>query len=261
MQYLRTLAQTIPNVFIVLCVFLTVTAFAQENPCDPDLDPLSKNPLRYELRGDRCEGLYHRNKTSSILSLVSLTEFFEEYSLKSPQEIAIEWKVPKAQKARLRAQSIKQDLFYRMDTIRASSETSYRWPNDVLRKLSISRWDIGLIGWGLYSLDGHEQNVCLPLRVTQSREAVPSETYQVQLWPIQELEEVFISTATINPDGSPKTFLQDGEVLGYGFYPAKRVITFEIPKPEKPGIYYLEVGATLSSGGVVTIEYWFYHAG
>ena len=78
---------------------------------------------------------------------------------------------------------------------------------------------------------------------------------------MRELQEVFVSIATIKSDGSPARFVQDGKALGYGFYPAQRAITFDIPKPEKSGIYYLEIGATLSSGGVVTIEHWFYHAG
>ncbi len=256
----KKLSQLPGTLFLILfCQILTV--YAQENPCDPNLNPRSKDPLRYERRGDRCEGLYYQGKTSAALSLVSLTETFDEYNLKSAQPLLVEWNMPKAQKIQIRAQSVKPGLFYRMDTIRASGETAYRWPTDVLRPLSISRRDIGLVGWALYSLDGSNRNVYLPLRITQNRRTSSAQNYQVQIWPVRELQEVFVSIATIKSDGGPARFLQDGNALGYGYYPAERAITFKIPKPENPGIYYLEIGATLRNGGVVTIEHWFYHAG
>lgn len=57
------------------------------------------------------------------------------------------------------------------------------------------------------------------------------------------------------------SFLRDGEALEYGYYPAERDITIPITGLEIPGVYYLEIGATLKGGGVTTVELWFYHLG
>jgi len=262
MPHPHNLLPTIAGMLLLLFFGCTLPGYAQDNPCDPGLLPLSKGPLRYEQRGDRCEGLYYQDKASPMLSLVSLTESFEKYNLKSTQELVIEWKTPKnAQKVRLRAQSVKSSLYYRMDAIRASGATTYHWPLDVLQALSIVRCDIGLTAWTVRSLNGNSREVYLPLRITQTQPPSAAGNYHVQIWSVCELQEVFVSIAAIQPDGSTAQFLQDGKALGYGYYPAERAITFDIPKPEKAGIYYLEIGATLSSGGVATIEHWFYHAG
>ena len=254
------------NLFLVL-LFLLLFQFGQalpvsaaENPCDPNLPRPPDDPLGYQLRDDRCEGRYEL-EVGAPLQIVSLTESFEEYDLKSGEDLIVEWSVPRDQKVHLRAQGLKPRLYYRMDTVRNSGSTSYRWPTDILRALNISRGDMGVVAWARYSMNGVNRDVYLPLRIRQKQQAIQSKAYQVVLWPGRELEEVFVSVATVKADGSPGNFIKDGEALNYGYYPALRGIEFEVPKPERPGIYYLEIGATLRSGGVVTIENWFYHAG
>ncbi len=261
MFHTRTISQKIWLLFLGCLLYLAFTIRAQaENPCDPDLVQKSKDPLQYTLRGDRCEGIYYQN-TPPILGLVSLTESFEEFTVKSGRELVLEWSLPKAQEVQVRAQSVQPGLFYRMDTIRSAGESRYSWRVDVLQSLSLSRWDIGVIGWARYSFGGASRDVYLPLRIAQNQQPAASSTYQVLLWPARELNEVFVSIATISANGSPEQFLRDGKPLGYGYYPAERAIAFDIPKPQQPGIYYLEIGATLSNGGVISIEHWFYHAG
>ena len=238
----------------------SLPVFAAENLCDPNLSRPSNDPLGYQLRDDRCEGRYDFERGGTI-QIRSLTESFEDYNLKSSEDLIVEWGVPKEQKVHLRVQGLKPSVRYRMDTIRSPGSTSYRWPTDILRALNILRGDIGAVAWARYSMNEVSRDVYLSLRIRQKQQAVQSGTYRIVLWPDQELTEVFVSLATVKADGSPGNFIKDGEALNYGYYPAERGIEFEIPKPEKPGIYYLEIGATLRSGGVVTIENWFYHAG
>jgi len=255
------------NLFLVLSFLLLfqfgqlLPVYAAESPCDPNLPRKSGDQFGYQPRGDRCEGIYIFKPSSLILFIASFTESFEDYNLKSGEDLIVEWSVPKDQKVHLRAQGLKPRLYYRMDTVRNPGSTSYHWPIDILRALSIPRGDIGVVAWARYSMDGVGQDVYLPLQIGQKQRAVQSGSYRVVLWPGNELTEVFVSLATVKADGSPGNFIKDGEALNYGYYPAERGIEFEIPKPEKPGIYYLEIGATLRSGGVVTIENWFYHAG
>jgi hypothetical protein len=254
------------SLFLVLLLLLlfqfgqALPVSAAEDPCDPDLPRPSDDPLGYQLRDDRCEGRYDFDRGGTI-QIRSLTESFEDYNLKSGEDLIVEWSVPKDQKVHLRVQGLKPSVRYRMDAIRSPGSTSYRWPVDILRALNILRGDIGVVAWARYSMNGVGRDVYLPLQIRQTQQAVQSGVYRVVLWPDRELAEVFVSLATVKADGSPGNFIKDGEALNYGYYPAERGIEFEIPKPERPGIYYLELGATLRSGGVITIESWFYHAG
>ncbi|MCP4404561.1 MAG: hypothetical protein GY801_45575 [bacterium] len=260
----------------ILAVIATVCLFtgpassqllAQEkNPCDPGLPGALKDPLSYQVRGDRCEGRYAVNSQfwifSGVLRVVSFVESFEEYALGSGQDLLVEWSLPQPKEVSLRADALQAELYYRMDATPPANVTRYHWSTDILQALSISRNELGVIGWASYKFsNGMVEEVYLPLRITQSPPTKASSSYRIVIWPTQELNEVFVSVATLGSDGSPKNFILDGKALGYGYYPKERGIHFDIPKPEKPGIYYLQIGATFGKGGVVNIEHWFYHAG
>ncbi len=247
--------------FLLFQLVQPLPVYAQENPCDPDLDQSATDQLGYRLRGERCEGRYIQEVGSTILFPVSLTEFFEDYDLNSDEDLIIEWTVPTNQPVHLRAQGLRQRLYYRMDTVCSSDNPSYRWSTDILAALEISHGDLGITGWISYSVGENNREMYIPLRVRQQGEAKQIGTYQMILWPGKELTEVYISLATVNTDGSPKDFLKDGEALEYGYYPAFQGIEFEISGLEAAGVYYLEIGATLREGGSVITEHWFYHAG
>jgi hypothetical protein len=74
-----------------------------------------------------------------------------------------------------------------------------------------------------------------------------------------ELQEVFLTLDAVKGDQS--TVVKNGEPLAYGYYPAERPIEATVSPPAAAGIYRLEIGATHKSGGVSSIELWFYHAG
>jgi hypothetical protein len=235
--------------------------FAQEDPCDPDLDQSATDQLGYRLRGDRCEGRYIQEVGSTILFPVSLTKFFEDYDLNSGEDLIVEWTVLTDQTVHLRAQSLKYRCYYRMDTIRPPGDTSYRWPTGILAALEMLRKNVGVVGWTSYPVGGTDQDVYLPLQIGQEGNASQSRTYRVVLWPGRELAEVFISLAPVKADGSLGTFIKKGEPLEYGYYPAEQGIEFEISDLETAGVYYLKISTTLSEGGSEVIEHWFYHAG
>ena len=238
----------------------------EESPCDPGLPSALKDPLSYQERGDRCEGLYAVNSQlrifSGVLRVVSFVESFESYEPGAGKDLFVEWSAPQSKEVSLRAHALQSDLYYRMDATVREGEATYTWPTDILQALSISRNELGLLGWGSYKFsNGMVKDVYLPLRITQRPPANASSAYRIVIWPTQELTEVYVSVATLGADGSPKNFILDGKALGYGYYPKERGIHFDIPKPDKPGVYYLQIGASFGKGGVVNIEHLFYHAG
>ena len=250
------------GLFILLILELSSGYFidlsAQSN-CDPSLIKMSTGPLGYRERGDRCEGTYIKEVGSTTLFVASFTELFEQYDAKSGKPLQIEWdKLENNTGVRIRAQGVKQKLYYRMDSFRPAANTSYSWSTDMLASLNILKKDIGVIGTTRHSVGEVQRDVYLPLRITQQSNATRSGTYNLVLLPGVELSEIDISIAPVGPDGRPQKFIRDSEKLGYGYYPAERIIEIPISGLTSPGIYFMEIGATLRSGGVSTLELWFY---
>lgn len=233
------------------------TAAAQEEHCDPGLDRIS-SPLGYRPHEERCEGLYVQEVGSEDLVVLSFTEVFEEFDAAGGPDLRVEWEAPAEAPVRLRAQGVGK-RYYRMDTVRPAGTTSFLWPTDVLSGVGYTRQDIGVVGWTRATVGEVERQVYVPLRVTQGPSSAGPDGYRVVLQPGQELAEVYVSFAEVGEDGEPSRFLKDGDPLGYGFYPARRGVEIPLSGLGAPGVYYLEVGATVKGGGVTTVELWFYH--
>ena len=258
------------TVLLPLFFFWPISVSAQKGNdlCDPDLIKhtySSSNPHRYSPRGDppdRCEGIYVLQVANTPLFVASFTEFFEKYNTKADKDLIVEWSAPTSNNSiHIRSYGIKPKLYYRMDTKRKTKEKSYRWSTTTLADLGINYGDIGVIGWTQMLVGARAEEVYIPLRISQSRKQNPSKMYQVVLFPGRDLNEVFISLAKVRKDGKFGKFIKESEALGYGFYPAKRGIAFELSDLKEPGIYYVEIGATLRSGGTTAFELYFYHHG
>jgi hypothetical protein len=233
---------------------------ARERPgdCDPSL-PQVNTPLGYHDRGDRCEGVYVKEVSSTTLTVRSLTDGFESYDLKSAEPLVVEWARPPGKaNVRLRAQSLRRRVYYRMDAVEPPEKTAFKWSPDVLASVNIPSGELGVLAITKFTWDKLERDVYLPVRVQQSRKAVRTGAYKLVLVPGVELTEVFVTLAAAGADGQPKTFLKEGEKLGYGYYPAERALEIPIVGLKRSGVYYMQIGATMRGGGTSTIELWFY---
>jgi hypothetical protein len=228
--------------------------------CDPGLAAPRTHPFGYRARGDRCEGIYVQDVGQSTLTLVSLTRFFEEYDLASGEALRVTWTAPGNAPVQLQARSVKPRLYFRMDTTRPHGATSYVWPSNVLAALAISRQDLGVLGWVRDAGRNGTRAVYLPLRIQQRTDAKEAGRYQATLLAGRELSEVYVTLAKTRGDGAPETFLKRGEALGFAYYPAGRRIDIPISGLKEPGVYYLEIGATLTGGGVTAAQFLFLHA-
>ena len=244
---------------LILSFGLPIFIFAQTNPCDQNLYSDPTDPLGYRLRNDHCEGRYIQDVSSTMLLLASFTESFEDYDFNGLRPLVVEWTTIGDENIHLRAQGIRQNLYYRMDAICSAGRNNYRWPTDILSALKSSRNDIGVVGRTRYTLNGIEKELYVPLRIWQRAQPLSSREYRIVLLPGNELLNVFLTLALLGPDGVPVSFIQNGEDLGYGYYPAEYPICFTISNLNESGIYLLEVGATLKNGGSTVLEIWFYH--
>ena len=259
-----------PRGHVVLVIFLAAFtvfgdrakgAVTQQSPCDSSL-PFSKDdPLAYRKRGDRCEGRYIKDVSSAALTIASFTRQFDSIKTDSPAALQIEWNnLPGNQTTRLRAQSIKHRVYYRMDALPIVNSSSYLWPVDVLAALNLGRKDIGVTATSTFRIDDDQQEVYLPLRIGYEPSIEKPTSYQLIAVPGMELQELYLSVREVGFDGQDKRTLVDGEALQYGYYPANRGIDVNVRAPDLPGLYRLELAARLKSGGATTAELWFYHA-
>ena len=230
--------------------------------CDSLVRTRNSDPLRYRQRGDRCEGVYGENVSgSSVLRVASLVESVETFDDSSSLPLRIEWTSPRGEAVMVRAAAIRAGLYYRMETARPIAATHYAWPSDVRRALRIGRADLGLTGSTTTALGGTNQEVLVPLRVSQRRPPVHSTSYRLTLLPSVGLSEVYVTVASTRPDGKPASYLQRDEKLGYGFYPAERAIDVRLPSLTERGVYFVGISATREGGGGATRNFLLYHAG
>jgi hypothetical protein len=250
------------GLFVLLTLGLSSGYFldlsAQSN-CDSSLIKMSTGPLGYRDRGDRCEGTYIKQVGSTTLFVASFTELFEQFDAKSGKPLQIEWdNLTTKTGVQIRALGVKQKLYYRMDSFRPAATTSYSWSTNILASLNILKKDIGVIGTTRHTIGQVQRDVYLPLRISQQTNAARGGMYNLVLLPGVELSEIYISIAPVGADGRPQKFIRDNEKLGYGYYPAERIIEIPISGLNTTGIYYMEIGAALRSGGISTLELWFY---
>lgn len=256
---IRRIITTIAIFLLSVEIYLHV-GFAEESFCDPYLIPRDDHPYGYRLRGDRCEGIYVKQVSSTVLSLVSLTGLTGDVIVNQQNQLLIEWKLAKDREIRLRAYGIKPRLYYRMDTVRPRNSTSYLWPTDVLSALGINKDNIGLVAWVFDSNVDNNKKVYLPLQIGDANKGFNSNTYELGLLPGRELAELFLSVASADSDGNPKSYLMEEVALEYGYYPPGRIVKIPIENLKSSGMHYVQIGAILREGGAMTIDFLFYHS-
>ena len=230
--------------------------------CDSAVATKASDPLRYRQRGDRCEGVYGQNVAgSSTLRVASLVESLEAFDDSSSRPLHVEWTPPKGEAVSLRATAIRAGLYYRMETVRPISASSFEWPSDVRRPLRISSADVGVTGTTSMSIGGSRREVLVPLRISQRRPPARSSSYRLTLLPTIGLSEVYLTVAATGADGAPTRYLERDAPLGYGVYPAERPIIVRLPALAERGVYLVRIGATREGSGGVTRSILLYHAG
>lgn len=241
---------------------------AQVSPCDPSVERNAKGgSLGYQPRGDHCEGLYATDVAATMMWVASLTVAFDEYDLNSTAPLDVRWSAPQGKATHLRAHGIKRDLYYRMDSPRATGTDSWQWPTDVLAAQGIERSDIGVLGWVDESVGGVEYELFVPVSVTLPGAIQASSgtgRYEMIIVPNVRLEEVYVSLAQVDavgkrPEGE---YIKKQEALGQRVYPTQRPIKIQLSEFTESGIYLVEITATRGDGRPVTMDpMWVYHPG
>lgn len=242
-------------------------ALAAEEICDSGLVGSESSPLAYQLRGDRCEGIFKLEVNSELLRLVSITEIFEPIDGELPQDLQIEWSPPPelaAAKLRLRATSLEHRSFYRMDAAAVAAAKHFAWPAEIPGRLGLDQESLGIRGWIAHPRppDQDFAEIYLPLRLWQQEKPPRRSSCEVAFVPEVKLKEAFVSLTPVELDGRQRGApLLRNKPLEYGYYPAKTPVYFEISEFAGDGFYRVDLMALDSIGGSMSYRFLLYHEG
>jgi len=229
-----------------LSLLLLVLSLHSADFCDPDLRKEGDPRFPYEMRGDRCEGLYRSEKSSRGSFLVaSLTSVTDGLQVARGASAEISWRGNKTDDIHLRAYSLARHIYFQMDTMVKGGR--YRWPMDSAAAWGLTRGTIGVIA-ELSQPPGASEQTALYLPVAIGGGSAESATYTLTILPAVELTEVFLTVIPILPNGQLGKPLQKAKPLEYGYYPAERSVAIPLGRLEA-GLHYVEVSAQLAPGG------------
>ncbi|MEC5398461.1 hypothetical protein [Uliginosibacterium sp. H1] len=232
--------------------------------CDPLLPSSAGDPLGYRKRGDRCEGRYIREVSSSTLAVVSFVESTVTVDRAAKAPLNLSWRAPAAaDNVRLRAQSLTRRVYYRMDAERPARAGAYAWPTSLLASLDPPAAEFGLLATTPMKLGDVQRDVHLPLRAAHEGAPAVTATPRLVVVPGGELDELFVSLTEVDATGRPGRTLRRSEPLGLGYYPAQRPVTVPLAAAEVAagGVLRVELVARLRSGASSSAEAWLYLQG
>ncbi len=225
--------------------------------CDSGLMQLAAPVNGYQARGDRCEGVYARQVAGTTMFLSSFTETFEKYDLDSDDPLVIHWTARPDSGVQLRAETIKAGRYYRMDTRAAPRDSLYRWPSRILSSERLGKSDLGVLGWTRITLGGRRRVAYVPLAITQKGAASCCGPLQLAFSTETRLTEVLVSLSLLDSTGAVLHVIKNDSALNRGFYPAGSPVLVTLKRSElaAPGLYSLQIAATLSPRGNYSHEY------
>jgi hypothetical protein len=245
-------------VVVGLCACMAA-AEAAMSACDPGLPTSPQDPLAYRQRDDRCEGRYVREVAGSSLVVVSLAEPLPALGSAGDGMLELTW-TPSPFKAevRLRGQSLRRRIYYRMDTLRPSSPATFRWPRALAAALVPRARDLGVLASTAWAVADGARELLLPLRLNGTR----ADRYELALIPGSEWRELRYTLARVDGQGRVTQTLVEDRALAYGYYPAERAVLLPLPKEllGRSGVFQLDVEAQLDAGGSIVRRLWFMHA-
>lgn len=241
---------------IAALAFAAAPAADETLHCDRYLPISTQNPFGYRMRGDRCEGIYVQPVASTPLVVASFGQLNVPQPPTATGALVVNWGAG-SRDVRLRAVSLKPKTYYRMDRWQAAGSRSYRWPTDVLAALKLTARDIGIVAWTKQKHGSGVREVYLPVRIgaaPRGRENI----YELVLVPGNELSEVFVALTSVRA-GDRRVQVSASKPLLYGIYPAGRSVRIPVGPLSDPGLYVVDISATLRDGGAVSHDFWFTH--
>lgn len=248
---------------LMLCAFFVLlsgslsVAVAQGQLCDAALKQVSDSSVAYRLRSDRCEGLYAQAVATTSLHVASFTSFAETLDLSAGKTLLVGWTFPTTGTVRVRAEVMRYQLHYQMDTAQPALNRFYVWPTDMLAQFGVKQSELGVSAKLSYPVLGTNEDLYIPVTITQRAQPSKSDL-KITLIPGAELSRVSVSFRPV-VNGQLGAFIFRNQQRKETYFAAFQPFNIEIRPPKTAGIYLLQVGALLRVGGSTSINVWFYN--
>ena len=240
---------------VIFCMaFAGQPAFSQSasTACDSDLHPLPNHPQGYMERGEGlCEGIYATGVSSMGLSLAALTGPMTGVNFEQSGTYNLRWKTANSSEVRIRAESLRPRLYYRMDAVFSASETGMVWNNAIPALNQLRTREIGI--WAM-QMDASGKKIFLPLTISPEGQGQPVTPYLATVVSGADIDEIYWSL-----DRGTQSLVYD-EALEHGPYMARQPVTIEFAGVNEPGIYHVTITAVLRNNATISIEFDFLHA-
>lgn len=226
---------------------------AASDPCDPMIKQNPEDPQGYQARNEQiCEGMYATEVSSLGLMLASFTAPLHGIDMARETRLRFAWKAALAGEVRIRIDSLRPRVYYRMDAVRPHDQSDLLWTNSIPARNALRTGELGLLAT---QADSSGNLVYLPLRVSHEDQAPTSGPWVVSVISGTELEEVYWSLSQTGEAG----FIVYDEPLAQKPYPANQPIAIRLDQVAEAGIYELTISAELRGGAVDTLKVSFHH--
>jgi hypothetical protein len=252
---------------IVICLVASRSEPSAQAPCDPALPRNDAQSTGYRPRGDRCEGVYKRPVASFGVQLVSFTAQSDLNDLCTGDPVHMIWPSPAtrltgAGSIHILAESLRQQLYYRLDLDRQIGTSGYEWPPDPRcnNEVRLGVQALGILGRTTATVAGKPVDVLLPVRLARQPNAPVRPPFQALLMPGSRLREVYVSLWRY--DGSTPVRVITERPLSMPPYPAGSHVTIPITAAEVPqeGLYRARASVEFAAGEVEAIDFYFLNA-
>ena len=230
---------------IAVAAVLLPSPVRAQQPCDPDLQ-VKAGEQAYRQRGDRCEGLFAQQVSGTVR--IASVQFPRRGFQPTGSSLRLGWSLPPGSQVYVRAVSLVDKTFFRMDTIRPAGSTSYAWPIDFLETINLKVGDVGLLSWSDLPIGSRTQRIYSPVSVRDSR----SGDVEVVLIPEVPLRELSYSLYQLDAQGRVAATVFADREPELTLFSASAPLTITLPALEPKRIYRIEVAGLPRSGGAFT---------
>jgi hypothetical protein len=262
LPFLRSVAAT-----CVCLLCLGSSAVVQSPPCDPALPRNDRETTGYRQRSDRCEGIYKRDVASFGVQLVSFAAVPRIEDICVPgQPVHLIWaraQTSSGTPIHVQVESLRRQLYYRMDTDRPPQSTSYEWPTEprCSSEVRLRTPELAVLARTQSSVGPKPVDVLLPVNFSTSLSADVRPPYRAVLLPGRRVAEVYVSLWHYRSAQNPaRVWLE--KPLGMRPYPAGVQIVVEVSPQElkERGLYRIRLSVEFESGEQEALDFFFFDA-
>jgi hypothetical protein len=244
-------------------VFAQTASPTTQSPCDPALPRNEGQTSGYQQRSDRCEGIYKRQVSSFGVQLVSLTGTLPPGDLcVKGQMFHFVWPrlaTPPSKPIQLQLESLRRDLYYRLNTERPPQSSSYEWPVEPRCNgdVNLMSRDVGVVVRTQSTLGSKQIDVLLPVTLSPQSSTPVRPPYRAMLVPGSRVQEVYVTLWQF--DGANPTRIVYDRPLNTPPYPSGSRIVVELSPADikKPGLYRLVLNVEFENGQRESVDRYF----